>query len=143
MPEPEPLRRRLAASGAWLFAIGMVTGIWAAFALTGQVTVGLPRLALAAHLNGLLGGFWLLLVGATLDMLRYGETGRRRLAWLVIVPAWSNWLITLIASFLGVTGLQYTHDLANNTIAALLQALVVAPSLIGAFAWAWGLGRTR
>jgi (hydroxyamino)benzene mutase len=137
------LRRRLAVSGAWLFAVGMVTGIWAAVVLTGQVTVGLPRLALAAHLNGLLGGFWLVLVGATLDMLRYGDAGRRRLAWVVMVPAWANWLVTLLASFLGVTGLQYTHDMTNNAIAALLQALVVLPSLVGAFAWAWGLGGKR
>jgi (hydroxyamino)benzene mutase len=143
MGGPELLRRRLATSGAWLFAIGMVTGIWAAVVLTGQVTVGLPRLALAAHLNGLLGGFWLVLVGATLDMLRYGDVGRRRLAWVVIVPAWANWFITLIASFLGVTGLQYTHDTANNAVAALLQSLVVLPSLAGAFAWAWGLGGKR
>ena len=26
----DSLRRRLAASGAWLFAVGMVTGLWAA-----------------------------------------------------------------------------------------------------------------
>jgi hydroxylaminobenzene mutase len=135
----DPLRRRLAASGAWLFALGMVTGLWTAAVLTERVTVGLPRLALAAHLNALLGGMWLVLVGATLDMLHYGAVGRRRLAWVVIVPAWANWLVTLIASVLGVTGLQYTRDTANNAIAALLQSLVVLPSLVGAFAWAWGL----
>ena len=137
----DPLRRRLAASGASLFFVGMVTGLWAAAVLTERVTVALPRLALAAHLNALLGGMWLILVGATLDMVRYGEQGRRRLAWVVIVPAWANWLVTLIASVLGVTGLQYTQDTANNLVAALLQSLVVLPSLVGAFAWAWGLAR--
>jgi len=138
----DPLRRRLAASGAWLFGVGMVTGLWAGLVLTERVVVGLPRLALAAHLNALLGGLWLVLVSATLDMLHYGDRGRRRLAWVVMVPAWANWLITLIASLLGVTGLQYTNDTANNAIAALLHSLVVLPSLVGAFAWAWGL-RTR
>ena len=137
----DPLRRRLAASGAWLFALGMVTGLWTAAVLTERVIVGLPRLALAAHLNALLGGMWLLLVASTLDMLHYGEIGRRRLAWIVIVPAWANWFVTLIASVLGVTGLQYTRDAANNAIALLLQSLVVVPSLIGAFAWAWGFAR--
>ena len=137
------LQRRLAWAGAWLFAIGMVTGIWAAIVLTEKVTVALPRLALAAHLNALLGGLWLIAVAATLDMLRYGEMGRRRLAWVVVVPAWGNWLITLIASVLGVTGLEYTRDTANNAIAALLHSLVVLPSLVGASAWAWGLGGRR
>jgi len=42
---------------------------------------------------------------------------------------------------LGVTGLQYSHDTANNAVAALLHSLVVLPSLVGAFAWAWGLAR--
>jgi (hydroxyamino)benzene mutase len=137
------LRRRLAWAGAWLFAVGMITGLWAAAVLTEKVTVDIPRLALAAHLNGLLGGLWLIAVASTLDMLRYGDTGRVRLAWLVTVPAWGNWLITLIASVLGVTGLEYTRDTANNAIAALLHSLVVLPSLVGAAAWAWGLGGRR
>ena len=137
------LRRRLAWAGAWLFAVGMVTGLWVAAVLTEKVTVSIPRLALAAHLNGLLGGLWLIAVASTLDMLRYGATGRLRLAWLVTVPAWGNWLITLIASVLGVTGLEYTRDTANNAIAALLHSLVVLPSLVGATAWAWGLGGRR
>jgi hydroxylaminobenzene mutase len=139
----ETLRRRLTCSGAWLFAVGLVTGLWTAAVLTGKVAVPVPRLALAAHLNGLLGGLWLIAVAATLDMLRYGPTGRTRLAWVVAVPAWANWLITLIASGLGVTGLEYTRDTANNVVAVLLHSLVVLPSLAGAAAWAWGLGGRR
>jgi hydroxylaminobenzene mutase len=140
----DPLQRRLAWAGAWLFAVGMVTGVWAAIVITEKITVELPRLALAAHLNALLGGLWLIAVAATLDMLRYGEAGRRRLAWVVMIPAWGNWLITLIASVLGVTGLEYTRgDPTNNAVAALLHSVVVLPSLVGAAAWAWGLGGRR
>ncbi len=135
----ELLRRRLARLGAWLFVIGLITGLWAAAVLTEQVKVPIPRLALAAHLNGLLGGLWLIAVASTLDLLRYGERGLRRLAWLVSIAAWSNWLITLVASVLGVRGLEYTNDPANNAVAALLQAFVVLPSLLGAGAWAVGM----
>jgi hydroxylaminobenzene mutase len=131
----DSLSRRLAWAGAWLFAVGMVTGLWAAIVLTERVVVQLPRLALAAHLNALLGGLWLIAVAATVDMLRYGPIGRGRLAWV---------LITLIASILGVTGLEYTRgDPANNVVAALLHSVVVLPSLVGAGAWAWGLGGKR
>jgi hydroxylaminobenzene mutase len=137
------LPRRLARAGAWLFAVGLVTGLWAGLVLTGRVVIPIPRLALAAHLNALLGGLWLVAVAATLDGLRYGEMGRRRLAWAVIVPAWGNWVITLVASVLGVTGLEYTRDPTNNVVAALLQIVVVLPSLVGAGAWAWGLGGKR
>src|SRR5215813_5280920 len=115
------LPKQLARSGAWLFAAGMVTGLWAAVVLTGRVTVPIPRLALAAHLKGILGGIWQVAVAWTCPFLSYGDRGLRRLAMLVAVPAWANWLITLAASVLGVRGLEYTGHGANDTIAALLQ----------------------
>jgi hydroxylaminobenzene mutase len=132
------IRKRLAAAGATLFAVGMVTGIWAAAALTDTVHVGMPRLALAAHLNGLLGGLWLIAVAWTFEFLSYEARGLRRLSFAVAIPAWANWLVTLIASFLGVNGLQYTGQRANDVVAFLLQTLVVIPTLVGAFVWAWG-----
>jgi (hydroxyamino)benzene mutase len=132
------IRRRLAAAGAILFAVGMVTGLWSAAALTNKVHVGMPRLALASHLNGLLGGLWLVAVAWTFEFLSYDVKGLRRLALAVTVAAWSNWLVTLIASFFGVNGLEYTGQRANDVVAFLLQTLVVLPTLIGAGLWAWG-----
>jgi hypothetical protein len=72
--------------------------------------------------------------------MRYGLAGRLRLARLVVLATWANWLITLVASVLGVRGLEYTADARNNAIAVLLELFVVAPSLLGALAWAWGFG---
>ena len=135
------IRKRLAAAGAVLFAVGMVTGLWSALALTGQVPVRIPHLALAAHLNALLGGLWLIAVAWSFEFLRYQETGLRRLAFAASVPAWANWLVTLIASFLGVQGLAYTNDARNNAVAALLQGLVVVPTLAACGFWVWGFRR--
>jgi hypothetical protein len=134
-------QRQLAGAGALLFAVGIFTGLWAAAALTGQVKVGIPHLALAAHLNGLLGGLWMVCVAWTLPFLRFGEVGRRRLALGVGLPSWANWAVTVGASLLGVDGLQYTHEMSNNAIAALLQSLVVLPALVSSAAWAWGFFR--
>ena len=131
-------RKRLAFSGALLFFVGMLTGLWAAATLTGTVVVGMPRLALAAHLKGLLGGRWLLAVAWSFEFLHYSDMGLRRLAIGVGIPAWSNWLVTLFASFLGVTGLTYTGYRANDVIAFFLQVLVVVPTLIACFFWVWG-----
>jgi (hydroxyamino)benzene mutase len=128
----------LAATGAILFSVGMLTGIWSATALTGKVQVGIPRLALIAHMNGLLGGLWLLGVAWTFNFLRYSEKGKRRLAFGIALPAWANWFVTLIASFLGVTGLEYTGNRNNDVIAFLLQGLVVVPTLIACGFWVWG-----
>lgn len=132
------IRKRLAMAGALLFFVGMLTGLWAAATLTGTVVVGIPRLALIAHLNALLGGLWLLAVAWSLEFLHYSDRGLRRLAIGIAIPAWSNWLVTLFASFLGVTGLTYTGSRANDIIAFLLQALVVVPTLIACAFWVWG-----
>ncbi|HEV7905020.1 MAG TPA: hypothetical protein VGO96_14360 [Pyrinomonadaceae bacterium] len=137
------LRKKLAAAGAVLFFIGMLTGIWSAAALTGKVVVGMPRVALIAHLNALLGGLWLLAVAWSFEFLHYGARGLRRLAFGVGVPAYANWLVTLVASFIGVNGLDYTGQRGNDIIAFLLQTLVVLPTLIASAFWAWGFRAKR
>jgi (hydroxyamino)benzene mutase len=140
---PSPIRKRLAFAGALLFFVGMLTGLWSAAALSGTVVVPLPRVALIAHLNALLGGLWLLGVAYSFEFLHYSDRGLRRLAIGVGIPAWSNWLVTLFASFLGVTGLTYTGNRANDVIAFLLQALVVIPTLISCSFWVWGFRERR
>ena len=134
----DKLQHEVAARGALLFGIGMATGLWAGIALTGKVKVAVPHLALAAHLNGIFGGLWLFALAFTLPFLAYGETGRRRLALLTLVPAFGNWAVTVLASFLGVKGLEFTGEAANDLIAALLLAIVVAPTLAACTAWVWG-----
>ena len=134
----DPLQRWVAARGAALFAIGMVTGLWSGLALAGVVVVPIPHMALAAHLNCILGCFWLLGFAFTLPMLSYGEQGKKRLARAMIVPTYANWGITLLASFWGVRGLVFTGELRNDVIAALLLLFVVGPALATSIAWAWG-----
>jgi len=78
----DAVQRRLAWAGAWLFAVGMVTGVWAAIVITEKIAVELPRLALAAHLNALLGGLWMIAVAATWTCC---ATARRA------AGAWPGW----------------------------------------------------
>lgn len=138
MTEIDQLRKRLALMGAVLFLIGNITGIWAAAAITQKFGVGDGKLALAAHLNGLFGGFWLLGAAWSFQFLHYGMKGLRRLAVAIAFPAWANWFVTLIASCLRVNGLDYTGHLANDVIAFLLQATVVLPTLVASACWVWG-----
>jgi len=139
----DSLRRALGRAGAWLFALGLLTGLWAGVVLTEKVHVAYPRLALGAHLTAMFGGLWLVAVAWSLDFLWYSPRGQRRLAWLIGISVWANWSLTLVASVLGVRGLEYTRDPLNNVIAALLDLFVVVPALAGAFAWAWGFGGRR
>lgn len=136
-----PLNKVIGLSGARLMAIGLLTGLWSAAALTGKVTLTIPRLALVAHLNALLGGLWLLALASTVQYLGHNESRVRKIYRWIQIPAWSNWAITLLASMLGVTGLTYTEDTTNNVIAFLLQVCVVVPSLVGATLWVRGFSR--
>jgi len=139
----EPLQRRVAGRAVVLLAIGMVTGIWSGIALSGKVVVPIPHLALAAHLNALMGFFWLLGFAFTLPMLSYSDKAKERLATLQYLPTYGNWLVTLIASFIGVRGIDFQGKLANDVVAAALLAVVVAPALVVSFAWAWGFRKPR
>jgi hydroxylaminobenzene mutase len=134
----DALRRRLASLGALLFALGMVTGLWAGLVLSDKVKVAMPHLALASHLNALLGCFWLLGLSYTLPMLSYGDAGKKRLAVLTLIPSYGNWLVTLLASVLGARGLEFTGNGSNDLIAVLLQVVVVIPTLVASGAWVWG-----
>ena len=134
----EKLRHDLCARAATLFGLGMVTGLWAGVALTEKVKVAIPHLALAAHLNGIFGGLWLFALAFTLPFLSYKEAGLRRLVTISLVPTFGNWAVTLLASFLGARGLEFTGNGANDLIAALLLLLVVAPTLLVCGAWVWG-----
>lgn len=134
-------QRRLAAAAAILLALGLLTGGLVGLAMTGDVHAD-PGSALAAHLNALLGSFWMLGVAWTLPMLSYGEAGRRVLTWLVIVPNYANWAVTAVKSLLFVKAVGLDGTPTNDTVFVILNAFVVLPSLIAAGAWAWGF-RTR
>jgi len=150
MSTASPLPRALMSRAALLFFLGMVTGLWAGVVLSHGRAIGIDlpplqheRLALGAHLNALLGAFWLLALASTVEHTRFGDVGRRRLAQAVTVACFGNWAITLLASLLDVRGLDFGGGPRNQAIAGLLQALVVLPSLAASAAWAVGLRPSR
>lgn len=131
-------QKSLACSAAWLMVAGLATGLLVAAGMTGQLPANAHAL-LAAHLNGLMGCFWLWGLAWTLPMLNYKPTITLYLVRLISLSVWANWFFTLLKAFWQVSGLAYTGDLKNNLIAASLQGLVVLPALVGSIAWAWGL----
>jgi hydroxylaminobenzene mutase len=132
-----PAARLLALASAWLVLLGFLTGIYVAQAMTGKVPAD-PKVALASHLNALLGAFLMLGVASTLRLLRYGPVGQKRLAWAFIVSNFANWFVTAVKAWWHVAGVDMTTDPRNNLIFGVLGALVVAPSLLGATAWVYG-----
>ena len=132
----------MAHAAAWLLLVGLLTGGYVAAAMTGKVPAD-PQMALASHLNALLGAFFLLGVAWTLPMLRYGAVGQQRLAWLVIVANFANWSVTGVKAWLRVSGVDFIGQAANDAIFVTLTLFVVLPSLAAAGAWVYGFRRAR
>jgi hydroxylaminobenzene mutase len=137
-----PAARLLALASAWLVLLGFLTGIYVAQAMTGKIPAD-PRVALASHLNALLGAFLMLGVAVTLPLLRYGAVGQRRLAWAFIGSNYANWIVTAVKAWVHVAGVDMNADATNNAVFAVLGATVVVPSLIGAAAWVYGFYGAR
>lgn len=130
----------MAHAAAWLMLIGLLTGGYVSSAMTGKVPAD-PHMALAAHLNALMGTFFLLGVAWTLPMLRYGPVGQQRLAWAVIIANFANWGVTCIKAWLRVSGVDFIGQPANDAIFVTLTATVVLPALAAAGAWVYGFRR--
>lgn len=143
MNELGSLRRSAGFVGASLVLIGLLTGGFASFAMTGKVAFD-GHSALAAHLNAMLGGFWVVALATTLPMLRYSQRGLKRLVLVTVVANVANWAITLLKAGWRVLGIEHTGERSNDIVFGLLTVFVVAPSIVAAAAWAWGfLGPPR
>ena len=136
--ELRALQRRTAGAGAVLLVIAFATGALLAAAMTSKVDAD-PHAVSAAHLNAIFGCLWLVALAATLPLLRFGLTGARRLVLATALPAYANWLVTTIKSFLYVPGVAFTGERANDGVFVALTVLVVVPSFAAAIAWAYGL----
>ncbi|HEX8704097.1 MAG TPA: hypothetical protein VF815_35020 [Myxococcaceae bacterium] len=139
-PAPLPAARLMAHAAAWLMLVGLLTGGYVSSAMTGKVPAD-PHMALAAHLNALMGTFFLLGVAWTLPMLRYGPVGQQRLAWAVIAANFANWGVTCVKAWLRVSGVDLVGQPANDAIFITLTVTVVLPSLAAAAAWVYGFRR--
>ena len=141
MVEPTPVQRTLGFSAALLFVISLLTGVYAGLAMTGKIPVD-GHSALASHLNALMGTFLLLGLGWTLPMLRYGEVGQKRLAFVFIATSFANWIVTAVKAALKVAGLAFIGKPANDAIFVALQLTVVLPTLVASIAWVAGFKKT-
>ncbi len=139
---PLPAARLMAHAAAWLMLVGLLTGGYVSSAMTGKVPAD-PHMALAAHLNALMGTFFLLGVAWTLPMLRYGPVGQQRLAWAVIVANFANWAVTCVKAWLRVSGVDLIGQAANDAIFLTLTVTVVLPALAAAAAWVYGFRRSE
>jgi hydroxylaminobenzene mutase len=139
MPD-ESRSRAFLALGASLFLLGLLTG-----ALVPVVRS--PRIGLSAHLEGVMNGTFLMVVGAIWHRVHLSSAPSRLCFWLLLYGTVANWLFVFLG---GVFGAGRMMPLAGGGMTAQpWQELVVGVGLvslsvamvIGCGLLTWGLIR--
>lgn len=92
-------KRRLIFHGMFLFLIGLITGFLE------QKFVN-PRMGLAAHLEGVMNGTFLIALGAVWSEVRLMPRTKIATFWLALYGAYVNWLATMLAAGFGTAALS-------------------------------------
>jgi len=95
----ENTNRRLMWHGMFLFLIGLLTG----FAETHFANV---RMGLAAHLEGVMNGTFLVALGAVWTEVKLPATAKAFAYWTALYGTYVNWLMTTLAAIFGTAALS-------------------------------------
>lgn len=112
--------------GVMLFLLGLLTGL-----VTGAMNN--PRMGLSAHLEGVMNGVFLVVLGLLWGRLRLSARWLTALFWLALYGTYTNWATTLAAAIFGtgrttpIVGAGH-HGAAwqENLVDAGLYSLTVA-----------------
>ena len=91
-------KRQLLWHGAFLFLLGLVTGL-----IQQQLTN--PRMGLSAHLEGLMNGTFLLAVGAAWNEVRLAPRSSAIAYWTLLYGTYGNWASTMLAALFGTAAM--------------------------------------
>jgi hydroxylaminobenzene mutase len=95
----EGSHRRLMWHGMLLFLIGLLTG----FAEQHFANV---RMGLAAHLEGVMNGIFLLALGAGWPEVRLSSSAKGIAFWTTLYGTYGNWFVTTLAAVFGTAALS-------------------------------------
>jgi (hydroxyamino)benzene mutase len=82
-----------------LFLIGLITGL-------AEQHFANVRMALAAHLEGVMNGTFLLAVGAIWSEVKLSSRASRAAYWSLLGGTYGNWAVTTLAAVLGTAALS-------------------------------------
>ena len=136
----EPRSRALLALGASLFLLGLLTG-----ALVPVVRS--PRIGLSAHLEGVMNGTFLMIVGAIWHRVHLSSSPSRLCFWLLLFGTFANWLFVLLGAAFGagrmlpLAGGGVTAQPWQEVVVAVGLVCVSIAMVIGCGLLTWGLSR--
>jgi hydroxylaminobenzene mutase len=131
-------KRRLMWHGMFLFLLGLLTG----FLETKFVN---PRMGLAAHLEGVMNGIFLLALGAAWAEVRLSPRLKLGAYWTALYGAYVNWAAVVLAPILGTaalspitsaghSGLPWQETLVTISLMSVGIVIIVSTVLV-----LWGL----
>lgn len=130
--------RVLMRAGVLLFFIGLLTGL-------AVPLMQLPRMALSSHLEGVMNGMLLIILGLLWPRLSLPAWTGTATFWLALYGTFANWLATLLsaawgaAAMMPIAGQGATGSpLAEGIVAALLGSLTLA-MIVACLLVLWGL----
>jgi hydroxylaminobenzene mutase len=118
------VKTRLIWHGFVLFFLGLITG----FVIPSLTN---PRMGLSAHMEGILNGMFLILVGGVVwDLLRLPDRVATAACWLFLYAAYGSWAFCLLAAVFGasqmlpIAGAGYSAEPWQEQIVAAGLGLV-------------------
>src|SRR5215831_20331530 len=91
--------RRLMWHGMFLFLIGLLTGF-------AEQHFANKRMGLAAHLEGVMNGTFLVALGAIWNEVRLSSRPRAIAYWVALCGTYGNWFVTTLAAIFGTAALS-------------------------------------
>ena len=118
--------RRLLQAGIALFLIGLLTGI-------AVPSLGNPRMGLASHVEAVMNGTFLVVLGLVWPRLRLSNTQLTLGFWLAVYGGFANWLSTFLAAFWSAGSRMMPMAGAGHSGSAgqevIIQGLLISLSL--------------
>jgi len=90
----QDVKRQLIWHGMFLFLLGLLTGLV-------ETQFANPRMGLAAHLEGVMNGIFLVALGAVWLEVRLSPALIRTAYWSALIGTYANWAVTTLAAVLG------------------------------------------
>jgi hydroxylaminobenzene mutase len=134
-------RRRLLFHGIALFLLGLLTGL-------AEQHFANVRMGLAAHLEGVMNGIFLLAVGAVWSEVRLASTAQKLAFWTLLGGTYGNWAVTTMAAMLGtaamspITAAGHGAAQGQEILVATGFVLIGLAVIVGAILLLWGLRGT-
>jgi hydroxylaminobenzene mutase len=134
----EYANRRLMFLGMLLFLLGLFTGF-------AEAHVTNMRMGLAAHLEGVMNGTFLVVLGAIWQHLRLAPGAKKFTFWISIYGTYVNWGTTLLSAILGTAALSPISGAGHSglpwqeSMITVLLLTVAATMILTTLMALWGL----